>query len=249
MAGRSLLLVLALLTAAPVAAQAPEASPFPRGRAAAAATPAPAPDSPALVTIAEAAAEESAAEAAVVAAVTEAALAAGRARREAAERRQQPPVPQEPPAADSRLAVARSPMPPARSDSVARRFAEVAARATAPSPTPAVAVPGARTGGPSHAGLCGVPGLQGRELSRIRSQTQGCGISEPVSVTAVQGIPLSMAATLDCQTAAALDRAGRGASNESTADLGEDRAGLSARLQDLIDSQVWVKRKRRPTPP
>lgn len=51
------------------------------------------------------------------------------------------------------------------------------------------------------------------------------------------------------QTAAALDRAGRGASNESTADLGEDRAGLSARLQDLIDSQVWVKRKRRPTPP
>lgn len=48
------------------------------------------------------------------------------------------------------------------------------------------------------------------------------------------------------QTAAALDRAGRGASNESTTDLGEDRAELAAQLQSLIDAQVWVKRSEDP---
>lgn len=51
------------------------------------------------------------------------------------------------------------------------------------------------------------------------------------------------------QTAAALDRAGRGAMSESTADLGEDRASLAAHLQAMIDGQVWVKKKRRPGPP
>lgn len=51
------------------------------------------------------------------------------------------------------------------------------------------------------------------------------------------------------QTAAALDRAGRGNLSESTTDLGEDRASLAAQLQSMIDAQVWVKKKRRPGPP
>jgi len=51
------------------------------------------------------------------------------------------------------------------------------------------------------------------------------------------------------QTAAALDRAGRGNMGESTTDLGEDRASLAAQLQSMIDGQVWVKKKRRPGPP
>jgi hypothetical protein len=51
------------------------------------------------------------------------------------------------------------------------------------------------------------------------------------------------------QTAAALDRAGRGTMGESTTDLGEDRASLAAHLQSMIDAQVWVKKKRRPGPP
>ncbi len=50
-------------------------------------------------------------------------------------------------------------------------------------------------------------------------------------------------------TAAALDRAGRGTMGESTTDLGEDRDSLSAQLQTMIDQQVWVKKKRRPGPP
>ena len=51
------------------------------------------------------------------------------------------------------------------------------------------------------------------------------------------------------ETARAMDRAGKGATRESTTDLGEDRESLSNQLQTLIDSQVWVKKKRRPGPP
>lgn len=51
------------------------------------------------------------------------------------------------------------------------------------------------------------------------------------------------------QTAAALDRAGRGPASDSTTDLGEDRQSLSAHLQSLIDSQVWVKNRRKTGPP
>ena len=51
------------------------------------------------------------------------------------------------------------------------------------------------------------------------------------------------------ESAAALDRAGRRSLSESTTDLGEDRESLSNQLQGMIDSQVWVKKKRNPGPP
>ena len=51
------------------------------------------------------------------------------------------------------------------------------------------------------------------------------------------------------QTAAAMDRAGRGPSSESTTDLGEDRQSLSNHLQSLIDSQIWVRNPRKNSPP
>ena len=44
------------------------------------------------------------------------------------------------------------------------------------------------------------------------------------------------------QAAAALDRAGKTRLDETT-DLGEDRAGMSNHLQNLIDSQIWVKKR------
>lgn len=50
------------------------------------------------------------------------------------------------------------------------------------------------------------------------------------------------------ETAAAVDRARGGESNDSATDLGEDTASLKAQLQTLIDSQVWVRKKRRPGP-
>lgn len=53
-------------------------------------------------------------------------------------------------------------------------------------------------------GLCGVRDLQGVRLSPIAARVQGCGIEEPVQVTAVDGVPLSQPATIDCVTALAL---------------------------------------------
>lgn len=53
-------------------------------------------------------------------------------------------------------------------------------------------------------GLCGVRDLQGVRLAPIASRVQGCGLEEPVQVTAVDGIPLSQPATIDCPTALAL---------------------------------------------
>jgi hypothetical protein len=53
-------------------------------------------------------------------------------------------------------------------------------------------------------GLCGVRDLQGVRLAPIASRVQGCGLEEPVQVTAVDGVPLSQPATLDCPTALAL---------------------------------------------
>ena len=65
----------------------------------------------------------------------------------------------------------------------------------------------ASTGG---GGLCGRPSLEGRSIAPINSSTPGCGIAQPVSITAVDGIRLSRPATLDCDTARALDSWVRG---------------------------------------
>lgn len=54
--------------------------------------------------------------------------------------------------------------------------------------------------------LCGVPSLQGRRIAPVLSRINGCGIATPVEVTAVDGVPLSTPATIDCDTATALDR-------------------------------------------
>ncbi|WP_370275021.1 extensin-like domain-containing protein [Pararhodobacter marinus] len=110
----------------------------------------------------------------------------------------------------SPLAVARSLVPRPASPLVRERFAALAlrrapspARSEAPSTTPTLA---RASGGGVRGNLCGTPGLEGRVLDRIRSRTQGCGVTEPVSVTNVQGIPLSLAATMDCDTARAFER-------------------------------------------
>ena len=87
-------------------------------------------------------------------------------------------------APEAMLAPQRSAFPRARSISRARS----AARAPA-----------------AGSGLCGRASLEGRSIAPIRSSTQGCGIAEPVRISAVDGIRLSRPATLDCDTARALD--------------------------------------------
>lgn len=56
---------------------------------------------------------------------------------------------------------------------------------------------------PQGGGLCGDPRLSGRRLPRIGTGG-GCGIAEPISLTAVAGVRLEPAATINCDTARAL---------------------------------------------
>jgi len=52
--------------------------------------------------------------------------------------------------------------------------------------------------------VCGDPAIKGKTLAPIPAKLKGCGISDPVQVTSVDGVQLSVAATLDCTTAKAL---------------------------------------------
>ncbi|MBL4916394.1 extensin family protein [Szabonella alba] len=52
--------------------------------------------------------------------------------------------------------------------------------------------------------VCGDPAIRGESVPRITGRVGGCGIEEPVRVTEVDGVRLSTAATLDCDTAKAL---------------------------------------------
>ena len=104
-------------------------------------------------------------------------------------------------AASSPLAVARSPRPRARPAAAAARY--LAGREAEPPPRTEATTP--RAAGPSGRGLCGVQALDGSQLATITARTQGCGVTDPVRVTAVGGIPLSQAATMDCETARAFE--------------------------------------------
>jgi hypothetical protein len=54
--------------------------------------------------------------------------------------------------------------------------------------------------------VCGDRAIIGQELDPIGNPGQGCGVAEPVQVSAVDGVALSQAATMDCPTALALHR-------------------------------------------
>lgn len=72
---------------------------------------------------------------------------------------------------------------------------------------PAAAVrtkPGAALVQPRKGSVCGDPAIRGEVLAPITGKLRGCGIDEPVKITAVDGVKLSMAATVDCSTAKAL---------------------------------------------
>jgi hypothetical protein len=51
--------------------------------------------------------------------------------------------------------------------------------------------------------LCGIRGIEGEVIAAIRG-SGGCGVAEPVRVVSVAGVRLSTAATVNCETAAAL---------------------------------------------
>jgi len=93
----------------------------------------------------------------------------------------------------------------------------IAASAPAPAPAPAPAKgrglfrasnprsqPDPQAVVPQQGSVCGDRAIRGSELAPITSPTAGCGIAAPVRVTAVAGVALNPAPTLDCETAQAL---------------------------------------------
>ena len=56
----------------------------------------------------------------------------------------------------------------------------------------------------SAGGLCGISGLDGTSIDPITSQVAGCGVAAPVRITHVDGVKLSQASIMDCDTARAL---------------------------------------------
>lgn len=52
--------------------------------------------------------------------------------------------------------------------------------------------------------ICNDSAIQGTAIPTIRGAQAGCGVDNPVRVTAVDGVTLSMPATIDCNTARAL---------------------------------------------
>jgi hypothetical protein len=52
--------------------------------------------------------------------------------------------------------------------------------------------------------VCGGRGIVGERLAPVTGRISGCGISDPVRVREIDGIPLSQPATINCDTAEAL---------------------------------------------
>ena len=105
-------------------------------------------------------------------------------------------------AGDGATAVLLSPVPELRPDGLEARVRAAATRAT-PARVTELGVRGQ---------LCGSAGIFGEELPPITGRISGCGIAEPVRVREVDGIALSTPATINCNTALALqDWLGRGA--------------------------------------
>ncbi|MCE6961375.1 extensin family protein [Cereibacter sphaeroides] len=52
--------------------------------------------------------------------------------------------------------------------------------------------------------VCGDPTIRGEAIAPIAGRIRGCGIADPVKVTSIDGVQLSMSATMDCTTARAL---------------------------------------------
>ena len=52
--------------------------------------------------------------------------------------------------------------------------------------------------------LCGVTGIEGVRLDNVRGRIRGCGITDPVRISSVDGVTLSQSAIMDCRTAKSL---------------------------------------------
>jgi hypothetical protein len=78
---------------------------------------------------------------------------------------------------------------------------------TSPAPEPAAVVrvrPTPEATQPKRGSVCGDRAIRGETIPPIRARTKGCGVDDPVRVTEVDGVRLSVPITVDCPTAVAL---------------------------------------------
>ncbi len=61
-----------------------------------------------------------------------------------------------------------------------------------------------RSNQPRSGSVCGDRSIRGEEVSAIAGTMRGCGVSNPVRITEVDGVALTQAATINCDTARAL---------------------------------------------
>ncbi|MEO0829345.1 MAG: extensin family protein [Pseudomonadota bacterium] len=52
--------------------------------------------------------------------------------------------------------------------------------------------------------VCGDPSIRGKSVQPVTGKIRGCGIAQPVQITAVDGVALSRGSLMDCTTAQAL---------------------------------------------
>lgn len=86
---------------------------------------------------------------------------------------------------------------------------QLASAATEPVPEAAAeapAKPSKKAKATKKGSVCGDPAIRGEVLAPITSKTKGCGVPDPVRVTAIDGIQFSQPATIDCPTAIAFKK-------------------------------------------
>lgn len=96
----------------------------------------------------------------------------------------------------SGAAVTRSLRPPARPENLQRRNT---VRAAGIRTQPAPVIVQGREGS-----VCNDPAIRGVRIQPIQGRMQGCGVQEPVRITAIGDVALSQASIMDCTTARAV---------------------------------------------
>ena len=99
--------------------------------------------------------------------------------------------------ASSAMAVVQSVRPAPRPQNL-RRSTTVRAAGVRTQPAPVI------TRG-RKGSICGVKSIKGDKLAPIPGRIAGCGVTDPVRVTSVDGVALSQASIMDCGTAQALN--------------------------------------------
>ena len=99
---------------------------------------------------------------------------------------------------------------PATTQEQAAGFAPLTSLRPLPRPSADLAaaepVPKSKTKPSKKGSVCGDPSIKGEVLAPVKSKVKGCGIDNPVRVTAIDGIRLTQPATISCDTAAAAKR-------------------------------------------